>query len=86
MVPTVTDTEVPLRVVPWKGSEAIEIADGPKPLPCNMKMLPGASGELNGRLPAAFAMFVIVGAADAATTTNSPAESRFRNRDIGAIV
>ena len=64
----------------------MEIVDGPKPLPCNMKMPPGASGELNGRLPAAFAMVVIMGAAVTGTTENRAAESKLRNGDIVEIV
>jgi hypothetical protein len=62
--PTVTATDVPLKLVFWKGAVATEMSAGPKLLPLITKTAPCAIGELNGILLAAFATLVITGAAE----------------------
>src|SRR5579872_2918330 len=65
--PTVSKTaiDVPLKVVLWKGADAMLMLSGPNPVPLMIKMAPCAIGPLgpNARLLAAFAMAVMVGAA-----------------------
>ena len=64
VVPTVTGTDVPLKLVLWKAAGAMEMSAGPKPLPLRIKIAPCASSALNAILLAAFATLVMVGAAE----------------------
>src|SRR5215831_19139078 len=79
--PTVTATEVPLKLMFWKGAVAIEMSAGPKPLPLITKTAPCATGELNGILLAAFATLVITGAAESLAIA---ADIRRKKRHQGA--
>jgi hypothetical protein len=79
--PTVTATEVPLKLVLWKGAVATKMSAGPKPLPLITKTAPCAIGELNGILLAAFATLVITGAAESRAIA---ADTRRKERHHGA--
>src|SRR5579863_1515945 len=76
--PTVskTATEVPLKLVLWKGVEAMEIFAGPRPVPLMIKMLPCAMGAAKNLLLAAFPMLVMVGAAESNGVTPAHRESK----------
>jgi hypothetical protein len=79
--PTVTATDVPLKLVFWKGAVATEMSAGPKLLPLITKTAPCAIGELNGILLAAFATLVITGAAESRAIA---ADIRRKERHQGA--
>ena len=64
VVPSVTATDVPLKLVLWRAAGAMEMSAGPKPLPENKDIAPCTSGALNAILLAAFDTLVMVGAAE----------------------
>jgi hypothetical protein len=83
VAPTVTATEVPFKVVVWKGDCDIEIENGPSPEPFTTKMLPGAMAPLPSACTMLVAEFMTLEMAGVAASSGPAAHTHKHTESKG---